>query len=212
MFKVGIAAFALISGTPNFCLAADPDALGSIWREGQADNKTWIIGTFRSVGDLDQLAAQETHPENARDPAKPLHEAYFRFEAECSDDNFAIRVKANAAEQERPFMKNESPYSFEDSPLSEASVIVDGKSSLNLHYLWGAISGTSNGAIERTNLAGSAYRFLKQIDEQPMVEIKLFTPQGSAAYRLDRSYQEESNSAAIGEFKKQCAAYASNWH
>ncbi len=115
-------------------------------------------------------------------------------------------------DKEPPKLENQTPYSFEDSPLREASVIVNGQSSLNLHYLWGAISGVSVRADDRLGLAGSAYRFLTQIRELPKGEIRLFTPKGSAAYLVERSYQEAANSEAIQDFEQTCAKFAGNWH
>jgi hypothetical protein len=213
MLKLHIAAAALIlSAILAEAVAAQPDPLGAIWREGATDNKAWIVGTIRSVEDLDQLLVQEKHPENGADAQKPLHDTFLRFEAECSDDDFAVRVKASAFGQEPPKIESQTPYSFEDSPLREASVIVNGQSALNLHYLWGAMSGTSVRADDRLSLAGSAYRFLTQIGQLPKSEIRLFTPKGSAAYLLDRSYQESTNSEAINEFEQKCAKFASNWH
>jgi hypothetical protein len=212
--KVQIAAAALIMPAVFApAMAAEQTALGSIWREGTTDKTVWIVGTFRSPADLDQMSATEAHPETQEgDQKKPLQESYFRFEAQCSDTDFSVGVKANAIPQERPVMQSESPYGFEDSPLREASIVVNGESSLNLHYLWGTISGVSTGAEQRLSLAGSVYRFLKQISLAPKSTIRIFTPKGTDTYLLDSSYQATANEDAIAAFKRQCAEAASNWH
>jgi hypothetical protein len=212
--KVQIAAVVLIlSATFGPVKAAEPTPLGSIWRQGMTDKTVWIVGTLRSFADLDQLSADEAHPEaHDADHQKPLQDSYFRFEAQCSDTDFSVGVKANAIAQERPVMQAESPYDFEDSPLREASIVVNGESSLNLHYLWGTISGVSTGAEERRSLAGSVYRFLKQISLPPKSTIRIFTPKGTDSYLLDSSYQAKTNNEAIAAFKRLCAEAASNWH
>lgn len=141
--KVQIATAVLImSAAFDPAMATEPTPLGSIWRQGVTDKTVWIVGTLRSPADLDQLSAEEAHPEvQTGDRQTPLQESYFRFEAQCSDTDFSVGVKANAIAQERPVMQSGSPYGFEDSPLREASIVVNGESSLNLHYLWGTISG-----------------------------------------------------------------------
>ena len=159
------------------------------------------------------MLAAEAHPEgHDGDQKKPLQESYFRFEAQCSDTDFSVAVKASAIRQERPVMQSESPYDFEDSPLREAAIVVNGESSLNLHYLWGTISGVSTGAEERRSLAGSVYRFLRQISLPPKSTIRIFTPKGTDTYLLDGSYQATANNEAIAAFKRKCAEVASNWH
>lgn len=211
-FQIAAAAL-ILSAAFHPALAAEPAPLGSIWRQGMTDKNVWIVGTLRSPADLDRLSAEEAHPESHEGgQQKPLEDSYFRFEAQCSDTDFSVAVKANAFEPERPVMQSESPYALEDSPLREASVTVNGESSLNLHYLWGTISGVSTRVDDRLNLAGSAYRFLKQIGLQPESTIKLATPKGTAAYVLDRSYQAKANDEAIASFKRLCAEAASNWH
>jgi hypothetical protein len=75
------------------------------------------------------------------------------------------------------------------------------------------MSGVSDGrADDRRNLAGSLYRFLKQIEERPKTEIKIYTPNGSATYFLDKTYQAAPNANAITEFKRLCGEFVSNWH
>jgi hypothetical protein len=212
--KVQIAvAMLMISAGLTPTMAADETRLGSIWRQGVTDKTVWIVGTLRSPTDLEQLSAAEAHPEShGGDQKKPLQDSFFRFEAQCSDADFSVGVKANAIAQERPVMQSESPYGFEDSPLREASIVVNGESSLNLHYLWGTISGVSSGAEQRLSLAGSVYRFLKQISLPPKSTIRIFTPKGTDTYLLDGSYQAKSNNEAIAGFKRLCAEAASNWH
>jgi hypothetical protein len=204
------AATLLLPACLNPSQAAQPEPLGSIWREGVNDKTVFIIGTMRSTADLDQLSAAESNPRP--DAQKPLHDAFLRFEALCSEEDFSVRVKANSVEQEAPEIKNRSLYSFEDSPLRETSIIVNDASALNLHYLWGQMSGASINADDRRNLAGSLYRFLTAISERPKNEIKLFTPNGSTAYLLDKSYQEAANADAIKAFKEKCGTFVSNWH
>jgi hypothetical protein len=214
MFKSLVVVISLMSLATTAARSEQPEALGSIWREGVKDDKTvFIVGTLRAIDDLDALAEAEAQGGNAAKSPKPLHDAFLRVEAQCSDDTFAIRVKADAFPQEEPLLTNESPYSFEDSPLRDASIIVNGQASLNLHYLWGAISGLGgSSADDRRNMAGSFYRFLKQIEERSKAEIKLYTPKGVAVYLLDKSYQETPDNKAIAEFKKACGEFVSNWH
>jgi hypothetical protein len=74
------------------------------------------------------------------------------------------------------------------------------------------MSGASINVDDRRNLAGSLYRFLTAISERPKNEIKLFTPNGSTAYLLDKSYQEAANADAIKAFKEKCGTFVNNWH
>ncbi len=204
------AATLLLPATLNHSRAAQPEPLGAIWRQGLNDKTVFIVGTMRSTADLDQLSAAENHPQPGSQ--KPLHDVFLRLEALCSEDDFSVRVKANSVEQESPEIKNRSPYSFEDSPLRETSITVNDASSLNLRYLWGQMSGASINVDDRRNLAGSLYRFLTAISERPKNEIKLFTPNGSTAYLLDKSYQEAANADAIKAFKEKCGTFVNNWH
>jgi hypothetical protein len=196
----------------NNSSAAQPDALGSVWRQGMTDTTAWIIGTLRPVSDLDELVKEEASSGDNGNHKKPLQDNYLRVEAQCADDDFTIRVKASAFEQEPPQITNETPYSLENSPLRDASIDVNGNASLNLHYLWGAISGASQRADDRLSLAGSMFRFLSQIGQQPKSEIKIYTPKGSASYVVDNGYQASANQEAIAAFKSKCATAASNWH
>jgi len=215
ILKLRIAAVALLLPASlianlSHSLAAQPEALGAIWRQGLNDKTVFIVGTIRSTTDLDQLSAAENNPRSG--DQKPLHYAFIRLEALCSEDDFSIRVKANSVEQEAPEIKTQSPYSFEDTPLREASIVVNDAASLNLRYLWGQISSTGINIDDRRNLAGSFYRFLTEVGEKPKSEIKLFTPNGSTTYVLDKSYQETANTDAIKAFKEKCGAFVSNWH
>jgi hypothetical protein len=204
------AATLLLPAGFDHSLAAQPEMLGAIWRQGVNDKTVFIIGTMRSSADLDRLSAAESNPQLGTQ--KPLHDVFLRLEAVCSEEDFSIRVKANSVEQESPEIENRSPYSFEDSPLRETSIIVNDTSSLNLRYLWGQMSGASVNVDDRRNLAGSLYRFLTEIGSRSQSEIKLFTPNGTTTYLLDKSYQETANADAIKTFKEACGRFVSDWH